>query len=148
MSPGTAVEPQIADRFNRAGTRFTESRRRVVAALQRATGPLTPAELHRLLAEEVPLSSLYRAIAALTEVGVVTRTHDRSGVTLIELSEWLAGHHHHLVCRSCGEVIDIEIPQPTEVRVRSIIEEIAAGAGYTVTGHRIDIEGTCRSCRS
>lgn len=147
VSDRAALEPQVTDRLTEAGTRFTPSRRLVVAALMKAPGPLTPAELHGMLAGAVPLSSLYRAIAVLEEVGVVTKTHDQSGVGLIELSEWLAGHHHHLVCRSCGEVVDVEIPPATEGRVRTVIEEIASGAGYTVSGHRIDIEGTCPACR-
>lgn len=141
------IQPQVAGRLTEAGTRYTASRRLVVDALQSAPGPVTPAELDRMLDGVVPLSSLYRAIAVLEEVGVVTRTHDQAGVLLIELSEWLAGHHHHLVCRSCGEVRDIEIPHATEVRMRDLIGQIAAEAGYTVTGHRIDIEGTCRACR-
>ena len=146
MSLHAGVEPQVSDRLSRAGTRYTRSRRRVVDALHAAPGPVTPAELHRLLDGEIPLSSLYRAIAVLEEVGVVTRTHDQSGVILIELSEWLAGHHHHLVCQSCGEVLDIEIPPETEQRMRRFIDEIAGEAGYSVSGHRIDIEGICRSC--
>jgi Fur family ferric uptake transcriptional regulator len=147
VTESAAIEPRVTDRLSSTGTRYTTSRRLVVDALLRASGPVTPAELHRLLAGAVPLSSLYRAIAVLEEVGVVTRTHDQSGVGLIELSEWLAGHHHHLVCRSCGEVVDIEIPPATEGRMSDVIEEIAGSAGYEVTGHRIDIEGTCRSCR-
>ncbi|HLA66037.1 MAG TPA: Fur family transcriptional regulator [Acidimicrobiia bacterium] len=147
MSLNAAVGPRVTDRLTSAGTRFTPSRRRVVDALLAAPGPVTPAELDRMLDGAVPLSSLYRAIAMLEEAGVVTRTHDPAGVILIELSEWLAGHHHHLVCRSCGEVIDVEIPHDTEMGIRTFIDQIAAEAGYAVTGHRIDIEGTCRSCR-
>jgi Fur family ferric uptake transcriptional regulator len=144
---GATLDPRISDRLSETGIRITPARRRVVDALRSATGPVTPAELHRMLDGAVPLSSLYRAIAVLEEVGVVTRTHDQAGVALVELAEWIAGHHHHLVCRSCGEVVDIEIPPGTEATVRALIDDIAAGAGYTVDGHRIDIEGTCASCR-
>jgi Fur family ferric uptake transcriptional regulator len=148
MPDATAVDPQVTDRLSETGTRYTPSRRLVVDTLLKAPGPVTPAELHKLLAGAVPLSSLYRAITTLEEVGVISKTHDPDGVALIELSEWLAGHHHHLVCRSCGEVIDVEIPPDTETRIRGLIDEIAARAGYVVTGHRIDIEGTCQACRT
>lgn len=135
----------VAERLDRRGIRYTSARRAVVAALSSADGPVTPAGLQERV--DLPLSSLYRSLGVLADAGVVSRTHDANGVALVELDEWLAGHHHHLVCTACGEVRDLDMSPDDERRIGGFIEQLGVRAGYRVTGHRIDIEGTCASCR-
>ncbi len=94
----------------------------------------------------MPLSSLYRTLIVLAEAGVLDRSYDGEGMARYELAEWLLGHHHHLVCVECGAVEDIQIAPDIEGEVGCLVERIASGSGYAVTGHRIDIEGVCRSC--
>ena len=127
--------------------RFTAARRLVVRALADADGPVAAADLHQGLRHAVPLSSLYRTLAVLEQSRVLAKQHDGLGVARYELAEWLAGHHHHLVCDSCGEVRDVPVPPETEHIITNLVGRIAARAGYRATGHRIDIEGTCRACR-
>ncbi len=127
--------------------RFTAARRLVVRALAKADGPVPAADLHRGLREEIPLSSLYRTLAVLEQSRVLVKEHDDLGVARYELAEWFAGHHHHLVCDSCGEVRDVAVSSDTEHTITTLVERIASRAGYRASGHRIDIEGTCRACR-
>jgi Fe2+ or Zn2+ uptake regulation protein len=130
------------------GIRFTPARRMVVRALKAAPGPQSAGELHAALRSGLPLSSLYRTLAVLEGARILAKEHDAAGVARYELAESLLGHHHHLVCISCGEVRDVGIDPPTEDTVARLVEEIAQRAGYRATGHRIDIEGTCASCRT
>ena len=127
--------------------RFTMARRLVVRTLADAGGPMTAGDLHERLREDIPLSSLYRSLAILEGARVLAKEHDTSGIARYELAEWLSGHHHHLVCNSCGEVRDVIVPPDTEHTITDLVERIASRAGYRATGHRIDIEGTCRACR-
>lgn len=136
---------RVADRLHDHGSRYTATRKKVIAALHDAPGPLTPADLHHRV-RNVPLSSLYRNLSVLEDAGVVARSHDMGGVGLVELAEWLAGHHHHLICVQCGDITDVEVPDTTEARIDALAREIASRAGYGVHGHRIDIEGTCAGC--
>jgi Fur family ferric uptake transcriptional regulator len=142
-----AAVRSVAEHLAERGVRFTRARRLVVEALDAAGGPRTAAELHDRLRPVVPLSSLYRTLTVLEDAGVVSREHDVEGVARHELAEWLAGHHHHLVCTECGAVVDIDIPASVERRLGSLVEEIAEQAGFAATGHRIDVEGRCPSCR-
>lgn len=146
-SPTDRVEQAVGPLLRSRDIRFTATRRRVVRALAGAGGPRAASELHRSLAPAVPLSSLYRTLAVLEEHGVVTRQHDGLGTGRYELAEWLTGHHHHLVCESCGEVRDVAVTPETEHTINALVGRIAARAGYRATGHRIDIQGTCRACR-
>lgn len=68
------------------------------------------------------------------------------GVTRYELAEWIAGHHHHLICVECGSVEDVEIPRPHEARVRRLVDEIAAAASFRPSDHTLEIEGRCSQC--
>jgi Fur family ferric uptake transcriptional regulator len=142
------AEQAIAALLRDRGIRFTPARRLVARALARATGPQGAGELHTALRGHLPLSSLYRTLSVLEEARVLAKEHDGSGVARYELAEWLLGHHHHLVCVSCGEVRDVDLDPPTEDAVARLVEDIARRAGYRATGHRIDIEGTCASCRT
>lgn len=146
-SPADRAEQAVAVRLRSQDVRFTRARRMVVRILAEAEGPLAAGELHRELAQAVPLSSLYRTLAILEKSAVITKQHDGLGRGRYELAEWLTGHHHHLVCESCGEVRDVAVSPATERMVINLVDRIAARAGYRATGHRIDIQGTCRVCR-
>jgi Fe2+ or Zn2+ uptake regulation protein len=50
------------------------------------------------------------------------------------------GHHHHLVCTSCGALA--QAPCPLDERTLAT----AADGGFTVTGHDVAIYGLCRDC--
>lgn len=147
-TPSAAAVDAVAGRLSRRSTRFTRARRCVVEALVDADGPLTAAELHQLLAGEVPLSSLYRSLAVLERTEVLARRHDAGGVARYEPAEWLTGHHHHLVCTSCGTVEDVAVDPDIEATVSGLIAGLARHRGYEPSGHRIDIEGLCPGCRT
>jgi Fur family ferric uptake transcriptional regulator len=141
------LERLVGFRLGEQEIRFTAARRLVVRTLGDASGPLSAAEIHDLIREDVPLSSLYRTLAVLEEHGVLHRQHASDAVARYELAEWLKGHHHHLVCVRCGEVADIAIDHELEHRVGVIVTALARDRDWRVSGHRIDIEGICPACR-
>ncbi len=142
----TDLEQRVGERLGARRVRFTDTRRATVRVLARAGGPRTASELHDTLRDRVPLSSLYRTLTVLEDAGVLDRSHDAQGVARYEPAEWLLGHHHHLVCVECGAVKDIQIAPQVETEVSRLVERIATEAGYTATGHKIEVEGICRSC--
>ena len=147
-SQADRAEQAVGGFLQAEGVRFTPARRVVVRALAKAPGPQSPGDLHRALRARLPLSSLYRTLAVLAAARVLAKEHDGDGVGRYELAEWLLGHHHHLVCSTCGEVRDVGIDAPTETTIARLVEDVADRAGYRATGHRIDIEGTCAACRT
>lgn len=142
----TTIERQISGRLAERRVRYTTGRRTVVTALSRADGPRSASELHESLAGAVPLSSLYRSLAVLEDAGVVTPHHGTRGVTRYELAEWLAGHHHHLICIECGSVDDITLSTGAEGTLERLVAEITAGCDFTAEGHSLEIEGRCTGC--
>ncbi|MDA2978321.1 MAG: Fur family transcriptional regulator [Actinomycetota bacterium] len=142
----TNVDRQIERRLAEQEIRYTQGRRSVVAALAVAEGPLTASDLLATLKGDVPLSSLYRTLAIFEEVGVVTPHLSTRGLARYELSEWLTGHHHHLVCVECGFVEDVEAPKTEEDQVRNLVNAIASMASFSATNHALEIEGRCVRC--
>lgn len=140
------LDGDVEQRLAANGVRFTTGRRRVVEAIAGADGPRTASEIHSIL-ESVPLSSLYRSLGVLTDAGILARHHGTDETTRYELSEQLTEHHHHLVCVSCGSIVDVTVTDAQEQRVDRLVDAVASAAGYTVTGHRLEIEGRCSACR-
>lgn len=137
-----AVRRMLADR----DIRYTKGRQSVVTALVRLDGPESAADLHRRM--NVPLSSLYRSLTVLDEAGVLEKHHDAGGLARFELAEWLTGHHHHLVCVDCGTVEDVELDRTSEEALERLAVQAARAAGYHQTGHNLEVEGLCQSCRT
>lgn len=50
-------------------------------------------------------------------------------------------HHHHIMCRSCGKTIEIEIPG-----LEQWIEQAVAKLHYTGVTHELEIYGICPHC--
>ena len=147
MMPIQGIDRDVAKRLADQEVRYTRGRRAVVKALHDAGGPMSAAELNTAIGSEVPLSSLYRTLTVLEEAQIVTPHFGARCALRYEFAEWLAGHHHHLVCVDCGTVDDIDIPQPYEDMVAELVEAIAKTASFDATGHVLEIEGRCPRCQ-
>ena len=140
------LERQVEERLGQLGIRFTGGRRLVIATLERAGGPMSAAELHEDLAGRVPTSSVYRTLAVLEEAGVVEPHHSAKAITRYEISEWLAGHHHHLVCIDCGAVEDIELPLGLESQLEALVGQVSQLSAFSASGHSLEVDGRCTRC--
>ena len=144
--PNAAIDREIEQHLSKREIRYTSGRRIVISALAQSDGPRSAAELHDEIGNRVPLSSLYRSLAVLEEAGVVVPHFGTKGLTRYELAEWLAGHHHHVICVSCGAVEDIDVPAPLEAQVRQLVNDIGASIEFSPIDHTLEIEGRCARC--
>lgn len=51
------------------------------------------------------------------------------------------GHHHHLICRSCGRTVEIEADD-----IEQWAAATAAAHGFRDPQHVVDVFGTCAAC--
>ena len=140
------IDVAIEKRLRSAAQRYTAGRRRLVSLLIENGQPMT---LPELLASDRSLaqSSVYRNLAVLEQVGAVTRIVTHGDHASYELAEDLTGHHHHLVCSSCGEVADFALAPELEEELERVLASAARKARYAVEHHRLDLVGRCSSCR-
>ena len=139
------VHTTAVDRLREEGQRYTTQRRALVDLLIEVEQPLT---IPQLLERQSGLSqsSAYRNLAVLERAGVVHRIAGADGFARYELSEHLTGHHHHLICSACGDVLDFEVADAVERDLEVALHRAAEQAGFRVSGHRLDLVGTCASC--
>jgi Fur family ferric uptake transcriptional regulator len=148
MSAVQSLEPlhdTASRRLREDGSRYTAQRRRLVEILARAASPVSIPEIlrgRRGLAQ----SSVYRNLLGLEHAGVVRRVVTDEDHARYELTEDLTGHHHHLVCNSCGRVEDVDFPSDFESTVDRTLDGLARRAGFSTVGHRLDVIGRCRDC--
>lgn len=141
------LDEHIASRLRGAEQLYTRGRRRIIAALQAAGGPVTIPQILEVdggLAQ----SSVYRNLAVLEEVGVVSRIVTHDDHARYELAEDLTEHHHHLICGSCGDVSDFALEPAAEVALDAALAKAARRASFQVEAHRLDLVGTCGTCTS
>ena len=146
MAGAPTVHEAVALRLATQDQRYTRLRRVLVETLAQAGRPLTVPEI-LAAAPQVPQSSAYRNITALGDAGVLRRVAGTDDHGRFELAEDLSGHHHHLVCGTCGRVEDVS-PSPRLERALAEAAAAVAGAqGYEVVEHRLDLLGLCPACR-
>ncbi|MGX1128622.1 Fe2+ or Zn2+ uptake regulation protein [Streptomyces glaucescens] len=100
--------PTTADELRGAGLRVTAAR---VAMLEtvRAGGHLGVEAIAAGVRERVghiSLQAVYEALHALAAAGLIRRIEPPGSPTLYEGR--VGDNHHHLVCRSCGVVADVD----------------------------------------
>jgi Fur family ferric uptake transcriptional regulator len=122
--------------------RSTRQRAAVSALLAETDDFRTAQELHDLLrhrGESVGLTTVYRTLQALADAGEVDVLRTDEGEAAYRRCS--SGHHHHLVCRSCGRTVEVEGPV-----VERWAEQVASQHGFADVSHTVEIFGTCGDC--
>jgi len=123
--------------------RNTWQRERVREALADARGFVSAQTLHAALRDEntgIGLATVYRALAGLAAQGDADSLQSPDGESLYRACV-TPGHHHHLICRSCGLTVEIEATD-----VEQWARRTAALHGFTDAEHVVDIFGLCAPC--
>jgi len=141
------LDEEVAARLRGADQRYTRGRQRLVAVLHASDAPLT---IQQILASDRSLaqSSVYRNLVILEEVGAVSRIVTHDDFARYELAEDLTEHHHHLICTACGDVSDFSLAPGVERDLEQALRRVARRSGFDVDGHRLDLVGTCGTCRA
>jgi len=84
----------------------------------------------------VGLATVYRHLRVLAEQGHVDTIHGAGGQTLYRLRP--DGFTHHLTCRVCGRTAEVDGNVVWEWA-----REVAFLAGFTLTGHTVELTGVC-----
>ena len=124
------------------GYRLTPQRQLVLEAVT-ALGHATPDEVAdkvRSTASGVNISTVYRTLELLEELGLVTHTHLGHGAPTYHAAD--DADHLHLVCRECGGIEEV-----SPVVFETAAKTIAAEHGFTVDAGHFAIFGTCSACR-
>ena len=141
MGRGGAVGTDWQDKLRARGYRLTPQRQLVLEAVS-ALGHATPEDIAtavRRTASGVNISTVYRTLELLEELGLVQHTHLGHGAPTYSVAS--ETDHVHLVCRDCGAVDEA----PPDL-VAPIVEGLAASRGFQVDVGHFAVFGRCREC--
>jgi Fe2+ or Zn2+ uptake regulation protein len=88
----------------------------------------------------VSLPTVYSALDALEDAGLVRRVSAGQGRALYDARP---ADHHHLVCRRCGAVEDLDARVSLSGALASAREN-----GFAPDGAEVVVRGLCASCRA
>jgi len=135
---GSGVD--LIDGLRAAGLRVTAPRRAVCEVL--ADSPedhMSAADItERVSGAGIDLSTVYRTLDTLEGLGLVHHVHLGHGAGAYHVTG--SHRHHHLVCESCGVVVDVPLSE-----LRNAIESVTGPHGFVADGH-FAIVGKCASC--
>jgi Fur family ferric uptake transcriptional regulator len=121
-------------------TRLTPQRRAVLDLIAERKGSFTAVDLFegaRRGSPQLGLATVYRTVDLLRQTGSVKPLVGAARPAYVRCEP---GHHHHLVCLSCGAVEETDLcgaPSSAELRRRY---------GFRAEDHELDIYGTCARC--
>lgn len=133
----------LGARLRAHGKRLTTQRERVLAAVERL-GHATPDQVVESVATDggspLPVSTVYRSLDALQELGLLTHTHVDHRAPSYHLAEHAT--HVHVLCRGCGWVGELPLSVADGFAAR-----IDAELGFAADVSHAAVHGLCRTCR-
>jgi len=141
-------------RFRGAGFRLTIPRQAILDVFSRASEHLSAEDIYLKIHKNYPnvgLTTIYRTLDLLVEMGLLFKFDFGDGRARFELSQGPKGirHHHHLVCSSCGRVIDYTDFIDDEIELLNQIEKgLTEKFNFKITNHLIQFYGLCDRCQN
>jgi Fur family ferric uptake transcriptional regulator len=126
-----------------AGLRVTAARLAILAAV-RSGNHLDAEHIAAGVRDQVghvSTQAVYDSLHALTGAGLLRRIEPAGSPARYEVR--VGDNHHHLVCRGCGEVTDIDC-----VIGEAPCLEPSASHGYVIDQAEVVFWGVCPACRA
>ena len=137
------MEKEPADLLRQHGLSVTAQRIAVlhaVAAHPHVTADQVAAAAHAEIGA-ISRQAVYDALATLADKGVIRRIQPMGSPARYESR--VGDNHHHLICRSCGHVEDVDCAVGAAPCLTA-----ADGLGYEIDEAEVIYWGRCATCRA
>lgn len=121
--------------------RHTKQRQAVLEVLRHSRVHPDAAWIHQEVRQQLPhisLGTVYRTLDALVKDGIAMTIETAGQATRYDYRH--GDHHHHAVCRQCGEIFDIEL---------DTLPKLPAGTlpqGFQAMSVQLEVHGICLEC--
>lgn len=122
--------------------KYSRQRELILETLRHAHTHPTAEQLFVQVKKQMPsisLGTVYRNLNLLAEIGMIRRV-ESAGSTSIRY-DGRNDEHCHLVCSSCGKIMDIDLEFFNGVDAR-----LQQETGFMVAEHGIVLKGVCKEC--
>ncbi len=137
------MENSITTKMHNGGYRMTPQRWAILEILKTSGSHMSPIEIFQQSQGVIPgmtEATVYRTLNFLTEQGLVLAAHIGSGQLVYEYAEHA---HHHLICRSCGQILEIDHEALAE-----LYKGFKERTGYQIDSLHTTFFGLCPACQS
>lgn len=135
---------RLLDLLRSHGYRVTRARRAVIETLEAAESWLSPESIQQQAQAGCPgvgLVTVYRTLTLLSSLGYVRRIHLEAGCSGYARAD--LPHSHHLVCRSCQQVVEFAGSEDLD----PLVERVQQMTGFRVDDHMLELLGLCPECQ-
>jgi Fur family peroxide stress response transcriptional regulator len=125
------------------GLAATHQRQIIYQAVMSAKDHPTPENIYAKVRRRIPsisLGTVYKNIHTFLEAGLLRELSLHHGSLRLDAN---LGSHHHLVCRVCKQIVDLDEHDVEPARVRAALPE-----GFHAERQSVEIIGTCAGCAS
>ncbi|MEX1105064.1 MAG: transcriptional repressor [Ilumatobacteraceae bacterium] len=139
--PGTDLIERTLDAIRQHGGRVTDQRRAILRVLFEQSDHVTADDLATRVHEQLPdvhVTTVYRFLDTLAEMGLVTHVHLGHGPAVFHLSEH---RHAHVVCEHCGEIGVID-----DGVLARWSEQLEQQSGFRLVDQHFAFAGLCSRC--
>lgn len=136
-------DTEMAQRLRAHGHKLTPQRLAVLQVIQEQNEHLTPAQVLEKgcrIYRSLGLTTVYRTLELLSDLGFVRRVHLKEGCRAYAQAQETNGHH--LVCQGCHRVVDFPC-----FGLNELIEEMGRRTGFIVESHLLELVGVCPTCQ-
>jgi Fur family ferric uptake transcriptional regulator len=133
----------LAGRLRELGYRLTPQRVMTLAVIEGSRDHISAEEIYAQVAARYPrvnISTIYRTLELLKRLDLIYEVDLGEGRIRYHPEE--RGHHHHLVCRKCGAVIDVG-----ESVLFPLQAVLLQAFGFRAELRHMAISGLCEKCR-
>jgi len=136
------ITDKVMNKEEKTTIRQSRQRNRILELL-RSTGSHPTADwLYERLKKEFPnlsLGTVYRNLSFLIEQGDVKKIHFGSTFDRFEAN---VHPHYHLICESCGKILDFEMPIYHDLN-----EQAKQLTNFKISHHKLEFFGLCQECK-
>jgi len=133
----------LAGKLRGLGYRLTPQRAMTLAVIEGTSDHISAEEIYAQVAARYPrvnISTIYRTLELLKRLDLIYEVDLGEGRIRYHPEE--RGHHHHLVCRKCGAVIDVG-----ESVLFPLQAVLLQAFGFSAELRHMAISGLCEKCR-
>jgi Fur family ferric uptake transcriptional regulator len=141
MDPRQTLRDYIA----RHGLKTSRQRELIAEVFFQAGGHMSIDELLDRVRKDDPhigQATVYRTMKLLTKCGLAEPRQFGDGHTRYEPHTTEEEHHDHLICTSCGKIVEFVNTQIEQLQTR-----VAKSHGFLVTHHKMELYGLCPDCQ-
>ena len=141
-----SLRNQSRDLLSSKNATMTNPRLVVLELLLIENRPLTIDQVLTLSKGKLVQSTLYRVINDLRDFGLITEFTTPENTMVIELNSEDSNHHHHIFCKDCGSITDIELNSDLESELEKEVAKIEKYRSISIDSHSLELFGTCDDC--